>query len=104
VASTTLKSLEWRNSTLITGDVVDELVKVKRHEGRDIGMTGSVTLVRSLLSDGLLDELNLLVVPLVMGTGRRLFDGWAGEFALKLLESRTFGNGVVSLSYGSDTA
>ncbi|MBB5140489.1 dihydrofolate reductase [Thermocatellispora tengchongensis] len=99
VASTTLEKAEWENSTLIQGDAVAELAKLKHGEGPDILSTGSPTLVRSLLRAGLVDELGLLVNPIVVGSGRRLFDGGFGELPLRLLDCRTFGTGVVALTY-----
>lgn len=101
VVSNTLRSVEWRNSTLVTGDVVEELTKHKQQPGKNIGMTGSATLVGSLLRDGLLDELKLLLYPIVVGTGKRLFEGSADQVPLKLVESRALSNGVLSLTYES---
>ncbi|MGH2740244.1 MAG: dihydrofolate reductase family protein [Actinomycetota bacterium] len=89
VVSTTLKSVEWRNSTLITGDLGEELSRLKQQPGKDIAISGSATLVRSLLRDGLLDELGLLLFPVVVGTGKRLFEDWAADqVPLELVESR----------------
>jgi dihydrofolate reductase len=104
VASTTLRSVEWQNSTLIRRDVAQELRRIKQEPGRDISITGSVTLVRSLLRDGLLDELRLLVHPIVVGTGRHLFEDSADRVSLKLLESRTFSTGVLYLTYAPAAA
>ena len=99
VVSTTLKSVEWRNSTLITGDVAEELTKLKQQPGKDIAIIGSPTLMRSLLRDGLLDRLDLHVFPIVVGAGKRLFEEGIGELPLELVDSRAFKTGVVSLSY-----
>jgi dihydrofolate reductase len=99
VASTTLDSVEWQNSTLIKGDVGDELRRLKQEDGRNLQITGSITLVQSLLRQGLLDELALLVLPVVVGQGRRLFEDTHGQIALTLAESRTLSTGVLSLSY-----
>jgi dihydrofolate reductase len=100
VVSTTLKTpLSWQNSTLIGGNVNDELNRLKQQPGQNIGITGSATLVRTLLRDGLLDELRLLVHPIVVGSGKRLFDDIGGRVPLKLVESRTFGTGVLALTY-----
>jgi dihydrofolate reductase len=99
VVSTTLKSVEWRNSTLITGDVAEELAKLKWQPGKDITISGSITLVGSLLRNRLLDELSLLLHPVVVGTGRRLFEDPAGHVPLKLMGSRVLSNGVLSLTY-----
>jgi dihydrofolate reductase len=100
VVSTTLKKLDWQNSTLISGNVAEELNRLKAQPGKNIGITGSGTLVRSLLRDGLLDELSLLVHPLVVGEGKRLFESGTGRVPLKLLASKTFSTGVLWLTYG----
>jgi len=100
VVSTTLKApLEWQNSTLISGNVAQELTRLKQQPGKNIATTGSATLVRSLLRDNLLDELNLLVHPIVVGSGKRLFDDGIGQVPLKLVDSKTFSTGVLSLIY-----
>jgi len=99
VVSTTLKSVEWKNSILISGNVAEEITKIKQQPGKNISITGSATLVRSLLRDGLIDELRLLVYPVVVGVGKRLFEGFGDQIALKLVDSKTFGNGVLSLTY-----
>jgi dihydrofolate reductase len=99
VASTTLDRVDWQNSTLIRGNVAEELAKLKEQPGKDINVTGSVTLVQSLLRDDLLDELGLLVHPIVVGTGKRLFEPGSGQIPLTLVDSQTFSTGVVSLTY-----
>jgi dihydrofolate reductase len=99
VVSTTLETAEWNNSTLINGNIVDATTALKQQPGKNIGITGSATLVRSLLRDGLLDELRLLVHPLVVGGGKRLFEGMGEQVALTLVESRTFSTGVLALTY-----
>jgi dihydrofolate reductase len=100
VVSTTLEEpLEWNNSTLINGDVAQEITKLKQQPGKDISISGSGTLVRSLLRDGLLDELRLMVHPIVVGSGKRLFEGGSDQQALNLVDSKTFGTGVLYLTY-----
>jgi dihydrofolate reductase len=99
VASSTLRSLEWAGSTLLTGDLATELTELKRRPGKNIQIPGSPRLVRSLLADGLLDELSLMIHPVVLGTGARLFDGQADRMDLKLQDSRTLGTGVISATY-----
>ena len=100
VVSTTLQEpLEWQNSTLISGGVAEEISELKRQPGKDIVISGSGALVRSLLEDGLLDELNLLVHPVVVGGGKRLFEEGGERIALELADSRTFSTGVVYLTY-----
>ena len=99
VASTTLDKVEWQNSTLIKGDVAEELTKLKAQPGKNIGITGSVVLVRSLLRAGVLDELMLLVHPIIVGRGQKLFDGMDEEIPLQLADSKTFSTGVLALTY-----
>ena len=84
---------------LITDGVVDELTKLKQRPGKHIAITGSATLVRSPLSEGLVDELRLLLFPVVVGNGRHLFNDRAGRMPMTLAGSRAFGNGVLSLVY-----
>jgi dihydrofolate reductase len=100
VVSTTLeRPLEWQNSTLIKGIVAEAIAKLKRQPGKDIGIVGSGTLVRSLLREDLLDELRFMVHPLVMGSGKRLFEDGCDQKALELVDSKTFGTGVLYLTY-----
>jgi dihydrofolate reductase len=100
VVSTTLKSVDdWQNSTLISGDVVQEITKLKQQPGRNIGVTGSGTLVRSLLRDNLLDELHLLIHPIAVGSGKRLFPDGSEQAPLKLVDSKTFSTGVIYAIY-----
>jgi dihydrofolate reductase len=99
VASTTLQSVEWRNSTLIKGDVAEELRRRKQEPGKDISITGSASLVRSLLRDNVLDELRLLVHPIIVGSGERLFDEGGKRIPMKLADSKTFSTGVLYLTY-----
>ena len=100
VVSTTLEEpLEWNNSTLIRGNVAEEIGRLKQQPGKNIGITGSATLVQSLLQDDLLDELGLMVHPVVLGSGRRLFEDGGHPKELKLVDSKTFSTGVVSLTY-----
>ena len=100
VVSTTLEEpLEWQNSTLIKGNVAEEIAKLKRQPGKDIGIVGSGTLVRSLLRDHLLDELSLMVHPIVLGNAKRLFEDELEETVLRLVDTTTFSTGVVYLTY-----
>jgi dihydrofolate reductase len=89
----------WRNSEQLEGDLVEGITALKNEPGGDIGMSGSVSLVRQLLAAGLLDELHLLVHPIVVGTGMRLFDE-GNPIPLKLLSSQTFETGVIYTVYG----
>jgi dihydrofolate reductase len=99
VVSTTLDAAEWQNSTLIKGNIAEEITKLKQQPGKNIGITGSPTLVDSLLQDDLLDELRLLVHPVVVGSGKRLFKDGGDLKRLKLVDSKTFSTGVLSLIY-----
>ena len=89
----------WRNSELLRGDLVEAVAALKNEPGGDIGISGSVSVVRQLLAAGLLDELHLLVHPIVVGKGMRLFDEGT-PLPLKLLSSWTFETGVLHLVYG----
>jgi dihydrofolate reductase len=98
VASTTLDEVDWNNSTLIEGDVPAAVAKLKEQPGKDIAINGSSTLVRSLLKEGLIDELKLMIHPIVVGEGRRLFEnGLHSE--LELADAKVFGTGVVYATY-----
>jgi dihydrofolate reductase len=99
VASTTLDSTDWHNSTVLDGDLAEQVGRLKQQPGKNITVTGSITLVRSLLRDGLLDELALMVCPIVVGHGQRLFDDWSDQLQLDLQDAKTFGTGVLSLTY-----
>jgi dihydrofolate reductase len=101
VVSTTLEEpLEWNNSTLINcKEFAEEVAELKQQEGKDITIIGSGELVRSLLSERLLDELRLMVHPLILGGGKRLFEDGGDRQALELVDSRRFGSGVLSLTY-----
>lgn len=98
VVSTTLTTLEWEPSTLISGDVAERVGELKEQPGREIGVSGSIALIGSLLTIGLLDELRLLVFPVVVGSGKRLFEG-DEQVPLRLADSNTFQTGVLSLTY-----
>ena len=100
VVSTTLEEpLERNNTSLIRENVAEELSELKRQPGKDIVISGSGALVRSLLDGGLIDELKLMVHPVVVGSGKRLFEEGERQTALDLVDSRTFSTGVVYLTY-----
>jgi dihydrofolate reductase len=99
VVSTTLDKADWNNTTLIKANVLEEIAKLKQQPGGNIGITGSATLVQSLLQAGLIDEYNLLVHLIVLGKGKRLFKEGLEKTGLKLAGTRTFNSGVVVLSY-----
>ncbi|MGW5312136.1 dihydrofolate reductase family protein [Nocardia thailandica] len=93
----------WRNSELLDGDLLEVAAALKNEPGGDIAVSGSVSVVRQLLAAGLLDELHLLVHPIVVGKGMRLFED-GGTIPLRLLSSETFGTGVLHLVYTRDDA
>lgn len=99
VASTTLKQVDWQNSTLMTGDVGDYVARLKAMPGKSIGVQGSPTLVRYLLKTGLLDELTLTIHPVIAGTGKHLFPGGEELTRLDLIDSSIFSSGVALLTY-----
>ena len=98
VASTTLDRAEWENSSLLEGDVAGAVAALKREDGKDLQTSGSRTLVRSLLAAGVIDELRLMIHPLVVGRGRRLFEE-GDDYGLKLARSQPFGSGVILATY-----
>lgn len=100
VVSSTLQDLTWQNSTRIDGDVAAEVAKLKEEVAGDILVAGSVTLVRALIENELVDQLHLMVFPTVLGAGKRLFGDSASAKSFQLLESRPVGDdGVVILRY-----
>ena len=99
VASTTLTSPQWNNSTVIEGDVAEAVARLKQEDGKNIMVNGSGALVRTLMRDDLLDELRLFMHPVVVGSGTRLFDDESDPVKLALTHSHAYRNGVVSLTY-----
>jgi dihydrofolate reductase len=99
VASRTRDRVEWNNSTLIRGDVAEEIRKLKAQDGGEIQVTGSGDLIQTLLEHDLVDEFNIWVFPLVLGTGKRLFGGGTLPSGLKLVDTTVFGTGVVVHRY-----
>src|SRR5215216_4998815 len=98
VVSTTLDKAEWNNSTLIKDNIVQEIIKLKQQDGKDIVVHGSATLVQTLMQHDLVDRYRLLVYPVVVGKGKRLFKEGIPA-TLKLLRSQSFSSGVVALVY-----
>jgi dihydrofolate reductase len=99
VASRTLESAEWNNSTVIQGDVAEAVALLKQEDGKNIMVNGSGALVRTLIGSQLLDELRLFVHPVVVGPGRRLFDDDSDPFEFALVDSHPYNNGAISLTY-----
>jgi dihydrofolate reductase len=98
VSETLEEPLEWNNSTLVKDDVVEQITNLKQQDGKDIAVHGSATLVQTLMQHDLVDRYRLLIYPLVVGKGKRLF-GEGIPATLKLLESQSFNSGVVALVY-----
>lgn len=94
----------WRNSEVIGGELIEAVTASKNEPGGDIAMSGSVSVVRQLLAAGLLDELHLLVHPIAVGKGERLFEDGGPTLPLRLLSSQAFGSGVLNLIYTRDEA
>jgi dihydrofolate reductase len=100
VASTTQEEpLAWNNSRLIKGNVVEEVSRLKQQPGKDILVFGSAALVNTLLGHDLIDEYRLMVFPVVLGSGKRLFGDEIDTKVLKLAKTETFGSGVIVLTY-----
>jgi dihydrofolate reductase len=100
VASTTLtEPLAWQGSTLLEGDIADAVRKLKEQPGQDILMYSSVTLMHALMKDDVIDEFRIWVHPLILGTGRRLFEEGLDTSTLELVDTTTLPNGVVVLHY-----
>jgi dihydrofolate reductase len=100
VVSTTMEGAEWNNSTVIGDNVTEEVAKLKDRYDGDIVVPGSATLVQSLLGEGLVDELRLMVFPVILGSGKRLFADGGDKATLQLAESRPVGeDGVIILTY-----
>ena len=98
VVSNTLSGATWQNTTVVSGDVESKLREIKESTAGDLTISGSATLVRSLLAAGLVDELALLLHPIAVGHGQRLFES-TPTHALKLTSSRTLDTGVLHLTY-----
>ena len=104
VVSKTLKDLAWNNSHLITGNLAEEVARLKAQPGQDILLWGSGELVGGLMEHGLIDEYRLWIHPVVLGSGKRLFKEGGPMARFNLSGVRTFGSGVVIASYGPVSA
>jgi dihydrofolate reductase len=101
VVSSTLRDPEWTNSTVLGGDLAEEVPKLKQQHDGDIVVHGSAQLVQALVEQDLVDELRLMVFPVVLGTGKRLFGDTSDTKRLRLADSKTVGDGVALLVYES---
>lgn len=99
VASTSLDRLQWHNSILLQGDVVEEVARLKRQPGNELQVHGSAELVRTLMNQDLVDEYRLLIHPVILGNGKRLFADGTTPAALELIDSRITSRGVVAHIY-----
>lgn len=99
VVSSTLREAAWNNSTILAGDVVQEVSRLRKDADGDIVIHGSAQLVRTLVEHELVDELRLMVFPVLLGSGKRLFGDATHKLALALTDSRTVGDGVSILVY-----
>lgn len=100
VVSATLKEpLEWNNSRLIKGDIPEEVAKLKQEPGKDLQVIGSGDLVQTLMKHDLVDEYRLMINPLVLGSGKRLFKDGSARTSLRLVDSKTSSTGVLIVTY-----
>lgn len=99
VFSRTLDKASWNNTKLVKGDMAAEVRKMKKEPGEGMAILGSGSIVSQLAPEGLIDEYQVVVNPIVLGKGRTMFDGVKEKLNLKLTKTRTFGNGNVVLCY-----
>jgi dihydrofolate reductase len=99
VVSSTLEEPDWNNSTVLKGDVAEEVAKLKEAHDGDIVVHGSAQLAQTLLEDGLVDEVRVMVFPVVLGSGKRLFGEMSDKKTLRLTDSKIVGDGVAILIY-----
>jgi len=99
VISRTLKKADWNNSTILTGNVVEEVKNLKQRLKGDILVSGSAKLVQTLIANDLVDQLNLMVFPVILGSGKRLFGDTSEMKTLRLADSKPVGDGVLVLVY-----
>ena len=99
VVSSTLENPEWSNTTVLKGDVVEEVSKLKQEQGGNIVVHGSPQLAQTLIEHDLVDEYRLMVFPVVLGSGKRLFGETSDKKSLRLVDSKVVGDGVAILVY-----
>jgi dihydrofolate reductase len=101
VVSSTLTAPEWKNSTVLQGDIVEAVSKLKQQADGDVVVHGSAQLAQTLIAHDLVDELRLMVFPVVLGTGKRLFGDPGEKKTLRLVDSKVVGDGVLILTYAA---
>jgi len=99
VFSRTLRKADWNNTRLVKDDLLAEVRRLKQGTGKDLTVLGSGSIVAQLAEEGLIDEYNVLLNPVALGKGKTMFEGLTHKLALKLVRTRTFGNGNVLLTY-----
>jgi dihydrofolate reductase len=99
VVSSTLEDPAWNNTTVLSGELGEQVSKLKRELQGDIVVHGSASLVQGLMDRGLVDELRLMVFPVLLGNGKRLFSETSGKSRMRLADSRTVGDGIAILTY-----
>jgi dihydrofolate reductase len=103
VFSRTLDTVSWNNTRLVKSDIAATVRKLKEEPGEGLAILGSGSIVSQLVPEGLIDEYQIVVTPIVLGKGRTMFDGIGKNLNLKLMKSRTFANGKVFLCYPPTT-
>jgi dihydrofolate reductase len=99
VFSRTLQKADWNNTRLVKDDMLGEVRRLKQGSGKDLTVLGSGSIVAQLAEEGLIDEYEILLNPVVLGKGKTMFEGLKKRLALKLVSTRTFGNGNILLTY-----
>ena len=102
VVSSTLENPEWNNSTVLEGDPAESVAKLKQEVGGVILVGGSAQLAQTLIENDLVDEIRLMVFPVVLGAGKRLFGDGSDKLRLRLADSKTVGDGITILTYERD--
>jgi dihydrofolate reductase len=99
VFSRTLDKVEWNNTRLVKSDMIAEVRNLKQGSGKDLTVLGSGSIVSQLAQEGLIDEYQILLNPVVIGKGKTMFEGVRDRFSLRLTKTRVFGNGTILLQY-----
>ena len=99
VFSRTLEKADWKNTRLVKSDLIAEVRSLKRGSGQDLTILGSGSIVSQLAQEGLIDEYQILLNPVVIGKGKTMFEGVKDRFSLRLIKTRVFGNGNIMLHY-----